>query len=46
MDTSSPTEEFAKIDQMLARKTHQTPQDRARDIEGAVDLMRTLVKDQ
>jgi hypothetical protein len=35
MDTPTPTEEFTKIDQMLARKKHQTPQDRARDIEGA-----------
>jgi hypothetical protein len=38
MDT--PDDEFAKIDQMLPKKKNQTPRDRARDIEGALDWIR------
>jgi hypothetical protein len=39
-DKGTPTDRSAKIDQMLPRKKHQTPPDRARDIEGALDWTR------
>merc|ERR1712025_708545 len=36
-----PTGEFERIDQMLPPKKNQSPDDRAKDIEGVLNWMRT-----
>ena len=39
-ELDTPNDEFAKIDQMLPQKKGQSPQDRAKDIESALDWCR------
>ena len=39
-DLDTPNDEFAKIDQMLPKKKGQSPQDRAKEIESALDWLR------
>lgn len=36
-----PTGEFRKLDKLLPKKRGQTPEERAREIEGALDFLRT-----
>jgi hypothetical protein len=38
--TNDPTGEFRKVDSVLPKKRGQTPEDRAREVEGALDWMR------
>ena len=39
-DSNDPTLEFKKVDQMIPTKAGQTPENRARALEGALDWMR------
>merc|ERR1712196_385485 len=42
-DDGSPTNEFATIDQMLPPKKKQSPDERAKDIEGVLNWMRSNI---